>query len=116
VRIWTAVRCAHWSPVSDEAAVRLAQGGLLRAEDVDPAERPGAALALLGEGAGLPRWARALRSGPVPGPPRETGRLLAMIDRHGHRVAAMVATNPDASPAVLERPAQGPSPARKALR
>jgi hypothetical protein len=58
VRIWTAVRCAHWSPVSDEAAVRLAQGGLLRAEDVDPAERPGAALALLGEGAGLPRWAR----------------------------------------------------------
>jgi hypothetical protein len=39
-----------------------------------------------------------------------------MIDRHGHRVAAMVATNPDASPAVLERPAQGPSPARKALR
>jgi hypothetical protein len=64
VRIGTAVRCAHWSPVSDEAAVRLAQGGLLRAEDVDPAERPGAALALLGEGAGLSRWARDFAADP----------------------------------------------------
>jgi hypothetical protein len=52
----------------------------------------------------------------APHPGLGEARLLAMIDRHGHRVAAMVATNPDASPAVLERLAQGPSPARKALR
>ncbi|MBL1082411.1 hypothetical protein JK359_10515 [Streptomyces actinomycinicus] len=41
-----------------ESAVRLAYGGVLTAADVDPVTQPEAALALLDEGAGDPRWAR----------------------------------------------------------
>ncbi|MEU4131629.1 hypothetical protein [Streptomyces wuyuanensis] len=45
----------------DEAtAVRLAHEGRLTAADVDPATQPGAALALLDNGAGSPEWARLL--------------------------------------------------------
>ncbi|MFF0411335.1 hypothetical protein ACFYUY_12895 [Kitasatospora sp. NPDC004745] len=42
----------------EAAAVRLAQEGLVGADDVDPAVQPRAALALLEEGAGRPEWAR----------------------------------------------------------
>ncbi|MBD0673282.1 hypothetical protein [Streptomyces sp. CBMA156] len=47
-----------------EAAVQLAVGGLLRAEDVDPAARPDAALALLDQGRGTPAWAPLLALAP----------------------------------------------------
>lgn len=47
------------------AAVRLAYEGRLGADDVDPALQPRAALALLDEGAGKPRWARLFATGPV---------------------------------------------------
>ncbi len=49
----------------DEAtAVWLAYGGRLTAADVDPATQPGAALALLENGAGSPEWARLLVARP----------------------------------------------------
>ncbi|MEU0661924.1 hypothetical protein [Streptomyces lavendulocolor] len=43
-------------------------------------------------------------------------RLRAMVRRHGDRVAAAVAANPDASPALLEDLAGRRPPVRKALR
>ncbi|MFB7288645.1 hypothetical protein [Actinacidiphila glaucinigra] len=43
-------------------------------------------------------------------------RLASMVDRHGLRVAARVAANPDATAALLERLARQRPPARKALR
>lgn len=49
---------------SEEAAVCLAHEGSLTAEDIDPATRPDAALALLGEGAGRREWARVLAADP----------------------------------------------------
>ncbi len=39
-----------------------------------------------------------------------------MIDRHGHRVAAKVARNPNATAIVLECPARQPASARQVLR
>ncbi|MEU9045452.1 MULTISPECIES: hypothetical protein [unclassified Kitasatospora] len=71
----------------EDAAVRLAYGGLLRAEDIDPVARPAVALALLDEGRGDPAWARQLvrdpdpyvrmRLGSCPGLPDEVADLLA---------------------------------------
>ncbi|AIS02074.1 hypothetical protein [Streptomyces glaucescens] len=48
----------------EEAAVKLARSGLLRACDVDPRKQPRAALALLDEGAGRAEWARLFASHP----------------------------------------------------
>ncbi|MEU2111256.1 hypothetical protein [Streptomyces sp. NPDC019507] len=48
----------------ESTAVMLAHTGRLTAADVDPAVRPGAALALLGKGAGSPGWARLLAVAP----------------------------------------------------
>lgn len=50
----------------DHTAVRLAYGGQLTAADVDPSERPLAALALLDEGRGRPEWAHLLAADPDP--------------------------------------------------
>lgn len=49
----------------EDTGVRLAYEGLLTAADVDPGERPDAALALLDEGAGDPEWGRLLVVAPV---------------------------------------------------
>ncbi|MEU2509138.1 hypothetical protein ABZ621_31120 [Streptomyces sp. NPDC007863] len=49
-----------------EAAVSLAYGGRLTADDVDPAEWPEAALALLDRGAAPAAWARAFAVDPDP--------------------------------------------------
>ncbi|MER7582940.1 hypothetical protein [Kitasatospora sp. NPDC097691] len=72
----------------EETAARLAWGGLLRAEDVDPVARPLVALALLDEGRGDPAWTRQLardpdpyvrmRLGSCPGLPDEAADLLAV--------------------------------------
>jgi uncharacterized protein (DUF2336 family) len=43
-------------------------------------------------------------------------RLRTMVDRHGARVLAKVAANPDATPALLEDLAQHQPPVQKALR
>ncbi|MFD9723754.1 hypothetical protein [Streptomyces sp. NPDC059072] len=52
----------------DEAtAVRLAYGGQLDADDVDPVKWPGPAVALLDEGIDRPEWARLLAVHPDPG-------------------------------------------------
>ncbi|WP_104630092.1 hypothetical protein [Streptomyces sp. MH60] len=47
-----------------ECAVRLVHEGRLTEADIDPVTRPDAALALLGEGGGDPRWARLLAGDP----------------------------------------------------
>ncbi|WP_042378055.1 hypothetical protein [Streptacidiphilus melanogenes] len=52
----------------------------------------------------------------APHPGLSEAQLMAVIDRHGPRVAAKAATNPDATPAVLERLSRQPASARKALR
>ncbi|PYC87449.1 hypothetical protein C7C46_04550 [Streptomyces tateyamensis] len=51
----------------------------------------------------------------APHPGLSEAQLLAMIDRHGPRVAAKAATNPDATATVLERLTRQPA-SRKALR
>jgi hypothetical protein len=71
----------------EQSAVRLAERGLVTADDVDPAAQPLAALALLAEGAGHPAWARLLATDPVverreqlaacPGLPAEVQEILA---------------------------------------
>ncbi|MEU8677648.1 hypothetical protein [Streptomyces sp. NPDC048560] len=48
----------------DETAVRLAYGGLLTADDIDPVAQPLVALALLDTRAGRPQWARLLVAHP----------------------------------------------------
>ncbi|MGC5565520.1 hypothetical protein ACPYPG_22150 [Streptomyces sp. FR-108] len=52
----------------EESALRLAYEGRLTADDVDPAARPDAALALLDQGVGVshPEWARLLATDPDP--------------------------------------------------
>ncbi|MFI1568710.1 hypothetical protein ACH4ZX_37800 [Streptomyces sp. NPDC020490] len=52
----------------------------------------------------------------APHPGLSEARLRAMLDRHGVQVAAKVAANPDATPAVLEDLARHKPPAQKALR
>ncbi|MFF8605701.1 hypothetical protein ACF06X_07155 [Streptomyces sp. NPDC015346] len=52
----------------------------------------------------------------APHPGLSEDRLGAMLDRHGAQVAARVAANPDATPALLERLARAEPPVRKALR
>ncbi|MGW4544941.1 hypothetical protein ACWEN4_00980 [Streptomyces violaceorubidus] len=47
-----------------ECAVRLVYEGRLTEADIDPVTRPDAALALLGEGGGDPRWAHLLAGDP----------------------------------------------------
>lgn len=69
-------------------AVAPVRRGLLRAADIDPEARPDAALALLGEGLGLPDWPRLLVADPDPArrerlagcpglPPQVAARLAA---------------------------------------
>lgn len=72
-------------------AVRLAGRGLPAADDVDPAARPHAALALLGEGAGRPAWARLLASDPV----AERRELLAACPALPSDVVARLAADPE---------------------
>ncbi|MFB7469823.1 hypothetical protein [Kitasatospora sp. NPDC056184] len=50
----------------DDAALHLAHDGRLTAEDIDPATRPEAALALLERGEGRPGWARRFAADPDP--------------------------------------------------
>ncbi|MFE4519977.1 hypothetical protein ACFRMQ_38120 [Kitasatospora sp. NPDC056783] len=52
----------------------------------------------------------------APHPGLSEGRLRAMVDRHGVRVVAKVAANPDATPALLEDLARREPPVRKAFR
>ncbi|MDX2647199.1 hypothetical protein PV341_27265 [Streptomyces sp. PA03-1a] len=52
----------------------------------------------------------------APHPGLREAQLASMIDRHGARVAARVAANPDATAALLERLAHIRPPVRKALR
>ncbi|MGQ4358078.1 hypothetical protein [Streptomyces drozdowiczii] len=52
----------------------------------------------------------------APHPGLTDSRLSAMLDRHGSQVAARVAANPDATPALLETIARHGPAARKALR
>ncbi|MGW4020337.1 hypothetical protein, partial [Streptomyces sp. NPDC005009] len=52
----------------------------------------------------------------APHPGLSEGRLRTMLDRHGVRVAARVAANPDATPALLEHLARHEPPVRKAFR
>ncbi|GGY16614.1 hypothetical protein [Streptomyces xanthochromogenes] len=71
----------------ESSAQRLAQHGMLTAADVDPATRPAAALALLGEGSGPAAWARLFATDPdvtrrerlagCPGLPRDVVETLA---------------------------------------
>ncbi|GAA3446882.1 hypothetical protein Pve01_46540 [Planomonospora venezuelensis] len=72
----------------EQSAGRLAERGLLTADDVDPVAQPLAALALLAEGAGRPAWARLLAADPIterrerlaacPGLPAEVQEILAV--------------------------------------
>lgn len=52
----------------------------------------------------------------APHPGLSDAQLRAMLDRHGVQVAARVAANPDASPALLERLARQEPPALRAFR
>ncbi|MGC4946014.1 hypothetical protein ACLQ2N_07350 [Streptomyces sp. DT224] len=52
----------------------------------------------------------------APHPGLSEGRLRTMLDRHGVRVVAGVAANPDATPALLEDVARHDPPVRKAFR
>ncbi|MGW1755339.1 hypothetical protein [Streptomyces mirabilis] len=52
----------------------------------------------------------------APHPGLSEARLRDMIDRHGVRVLAKVATNPDASPSLLEHVTRHDPPVRKAFR
>ncbi|MFF3456939.1 hypothetical protein ACFYXH_21905 [Streptomyces sp. NPDC002730] len=52
----------------------------------------------------------------APHPGLSEAQLRAMVDRHGVRVVAKVAANPDASPAMLEDLARHEPPVQKALR
>ncbi|MFE2685731.1 hypothetical protein [Streptomyces mirabilis] len=52
----------------------------------------------------------------APHPGLSEARLRDMIDRHGIRVLAKVATNPDASPSLLEHVTRHDPPVRKAFR
>ncbi|MFD7766264.1 hypothetical protein [Streptomyces sp. NPDC059787] len=52
----------------------------------------------------------------APHPGLSEGRLRTMLDRHGVRVVAKVAANPDATPALLEDLARHEPPMRKAFR
>lgn len=52
----------------------------------------------------------------APHPGLSEGRLRTMLDRHGVRVVARVAANPDATPALLEDLARHEPPVRKAFR
>ncbi|MFD7982513.1 hypothetical protein ACFV4M_03925 [Kitasatospora indigofera] len=52
----------------------------------------------------------------APHPGLSEAQLLAMIDRHGPRVATKAATNPDATAIVLEQLTRQPASARKAFR
>ncbi|MGP3962722.1 hypothetical protein ACTWPT_42690 [Nonomuraea sp. 3N208] len=52
----------------------------------------------------------------APHPALSEAQLRAMIDRHGVRVVARVAKNPDASPALLEELTRHRPPVQKALR
>ncbi|MGW4979740.1 hypothetical protein [Streptomyces mirabilis] len=52
----------------------------------------------------------------APHPGLSEARLHDMIDRHGVRVLAKVATNPDASPSLLEHVTRHDPPVRKAFR
>ncbi|MFF3581223.1 hypothetical protein [Streptomyces mirabilis] len=52
----------------------------------------------------------------APHPGLSEARLRDMIDRHGVRVLAKVATNPDASPSLLEHVTRHDPPVQKALR
>ncbi|MFD8215197.1 hypothetical protein ACFV2U_16035 [Streptomyces sp. NPDC059697] len=52
----------------------------------------------------------------APHPGLSEARLRAMIDRHGVRVLARVATNPDASPSLLEHVTRHDPPVQKAFR
>lgn len=61
------------------------------------------------------RDARVLKA-IAPHPGLTEAQLLATIDRHGPRVAAKAATNPDATAIVLERLTRQPASARKVFR
>jgi uncharacterized protein YneF (UPF0154 family) len=84
---------AHISALAqfDDAAVRLAHDGRLPAEGIDPASRPGVALALLDAGLGLPEWGRILAVDPVV---RHREQLAACADLPPDVLCALAA-DPD---------------------
>ncbi|MFE5396102.1 hypothetical protein ACFQ9U_16290 [Streptomyces sp. NPDC056568] len=75
----------------EESAVPLAYAGLLTADDVDPATRPDAALALLAERAGRVEWTRAFAEDPVV----ERREKLAACPGLPPDVVEILATDPD---------------------
>ncbi|MFH8443082.1 hypothetical protein ACH4D3_17845 [Streptomyces sp. NPDC018026] len=73
-----------------ECAVRLVHEGRLTEADLDPVTRPDAALALLGEGGGDPRWARLLAGDPDHA---RRAKLAACPDLPSDVVEALAADN-----------------------
>ncbi|MFJ9520008.1 hypothetical protein ACIRPK_17340 [Kitasatospora sp. NPDC101801] len=87
----TAAQVVALAARDEDAAVRLARSGLLAAADVDPAGQPGAALALLDEGRGLPSWARLLAVDPAV----EVREKLAACPGLPSDVVAQLAVDPE---------------------
>jgi hypothetical protein len=73
------------------AALRLAHEGRLTADDVDPADQPRVALALLEERAGKPEWGRLLATDPLV----ETREKLAACLGLPHEVIRTLGADPD---------------------
>ncbi|MEV3993852.1 hypothetical protein AB0J57_33725 [Streptomyces sp. NPDC049837] len=103
---------------------RIAAAGAAEVEELAASPHPAVRM-LLAERRDLPAGIRdALAADPdakvvksIAGHPGlSEARLRAMVDRHGVRVVARVAANPDASPALLEDLAHHEPPVRKALR
>ncbi|MGW2200022.1 hypothetical protein ACWCSH_47825, partial [Streptosporangium sp. NPDC001682] len=98
----------------EQSVVRLAERGLLTADDVDPAAQPLAALALLAEGAGRQAWARLLAADPIvehreklaacPGLPPEVREILAADADIRVVVELALWTTPDMAARLAEHP------------
>ena len=73
------------------AAVRLARGGRLAADDVDPLAQPRVALALLEARSGRPEWARLLAADPLV----DNREKLAACPGLPHDVTQTLASDPD---------------------
>ncbi|MFC4584756.1 hypothetical protein [Sphaerisporangium corydalis] len=110
----TRAQAAALASRSEQSIARLAERGLLKADDVDPVARPLAALALLAEGAGRPEWARLLAADPIAGhreklaacpglPPEVTETLAADADIRVVVELALWAT-PDMAARLAEHP------------
>ncbi|WP_406004835.1 hypothetical protein OG440_00610 [Streptomyces sp. NBC_00637] len=103
---------------------RIAAASPTEVEELSSSSNPALRM-LLAERRDLPAMIRdALAADPdvkvvksiAPHPGLSEAQLRGMVERHGLRVVSKVATNPDASPALLEDMTRHVPPARKALR